>query len=393
MKKIAGILLLIVGIPLFLLFGLMAVITPFTEAGGIGVALVALFFAGVIAGATFVPAFFLLRAAVAEDKAAQALLASELPLADRIRSFRESNPDLQAKMLRRIGSSIYAKLLAGHVEDLEISEEEKSELALVEQELQLTADDVARVKRRFARPTVQKLSAEALSDHVLEADEREKIYELADFLGLNRTAVDQVLKTQALAIFKDYRDAAAADRRLSPEEERELDSVMGNLGLQSADLQKRDQDELAYFKLLWEVDNGILPEIPAPIILQKNEVCHLAVPADRLESKTVTVGRTGGSRGVSVRIAKGVTYRVGAARSQPIKAEVTQRHPGTLCITNKRVVFQAAKKGVVAPIRSIVSMNAFSDGVEFQKGATTYLFQFKRAELVPMILTAVVNRQ
>ena len=64
-------------------------------------------------------------------------------------------------------------------------------------------------------------------------------------------------------------------------------------------------------QVLYEAKRGIIPEIQSPIPLIEGEVCHSAVNAMRLVSKTITSGYSGGSRGFNVRLMKGVNYRIG----------------------------------------------------------------------------------
>ena len=392
MKKAFGIILLVVGIPLFLLFFIPLMAAPFMDDKPAGFEIALALILAMISGGLLFPAYKLLTSSAAERFAEALIIEAEGNLEDKIRSFLAENPRLSLAALRRIGNRLYAKLLGQHVEDLEITKDELAELRAVASEFQLSPEAETKVKKKYAKPAIEKISNQALSDHVVEGREREKIYELAEILEVSRETVDNILKKQALGIFKDYHQKAVSDRRLTPNEEAELGSILTNLGLSTSDLSTRDQEQLTYYKLLWEVENGILPEMDSPIILQKNEVCHLAIPAERLENKVVTVGRTTSSSGVSIKLAKGVRYRVGASRSRPIKQEVTHRYPGTLCITNRRVVFQAPAKGFTTPLRSIISLESYSNGVELQKGATTYLFQFRHAEIVPMILTALVNK-
>lgn len=169
---------------------------------------------------------------------------------------------------------------------------------------------------------------------------------------------------------------------------------MISLGLNQNEikLSNKNQKDLAYYKLLWEIENGNLPEVLAPIILQKNEMAHFVTNANLLETKEKITGYTSSSHGVSIRIARGLSYRVGQAKSKPIRQEVTIKHPGQLILTNKRLVFSAQKKGFVAPFNNLVSFDPYSDGMGFQKNNAYYLMQFNNSELFAMVLSSATKK-
>lgn len=85
-------------------------------------------------------------------------------------------------------------------------------------------------------------------------------------------------------------------------------------------------------------------------------------------------------------------YRVGAYRGHPIKEEVTFRYPGDLVITSKRIVFVASEKGFSIPINKLDNIEAYQDGLGFQKGSTYYLLTMEYPDLVGLIVTEAANR-
>ncbi len=72
---------------------------------------------------------------------------------------------------------------------------------------------------------------------------------------------------------------------------------------------------------------------------QADEVVVYVVPAFTFKDKEQVLGYRGKSSGVSVRLAKGLTYRTGGSGGNPIRGNVRKYHEGDLIITNKRVVF------------------------------------------------------
>lgn len=72
---------------------------------------------------------------------------------------------------------------------------------------------------------------------------------------------------------------------------------------------------------------------------QAKEIIVYVAPAYTFKDKEQVVGYTGKSSGVSVRVAKGLTYRTGGSGGHAIRDNVRKYNAGDLIITNKRVVF------------------------------------------------------
>lgn len=84
-----------------------------------------------------------------------------------------------------------------------------------------------------------------------------------------------------------------------------------------------------------------------PIVLKRDERVFLILAgAGLVEPRRQRGHYQGGSRGVSVRVAKGVTYRVGAHRGTFVQGDEvpTLIDEGVGVITNQRAVFQGSKQ-------------------------------------------------
>lgn len=107
-----------------------------------------------------------------------------------------------------------------------------------------------------------------------------------------------------------------------------------------------------------------------PINLQRGErVVWAFAGSQYLEDKTRRefVGR---SQGVSVRVMRGVYYRVGAFKGHPV--EHTERvlvDTGLVVVTDKNIYFAGSKKSVRIPYAKIVTFEPFSNGVGVMRDA------------------------
>ena len=95
-----------------------------------------------------------------------------------------------------------------------------------------------------------------------------------------------------------------------------------------------------------EIRNGRLPKLNTDTIsLAPSEHCHFVDKASLVTEETVTSHYEGRRSGWSLRVMKGVTYRIGASRGIPVKKRVQEYTNGLLYITNQRIIFVAREKG------------------------------------------------
>ena len=156
-----------------------------------------------------------------------------------------------------------------------------------------------------------------------------------------------------------------------------------------------------YFKIASsgaEVNSSILSEsTPLPVAesssvpMTADEVCHYNAPAIFLKTKNVVVGYSGGSRGASIRVVKGVSFRVGASKSAPVRGNVQEKTPGTLTITNKRVIFSADKGAFDKKLASISSITPYKDAVAFQFGDKHYTLLCDKPLYVYQLVARIIN--
>ena len=118
-----------------------------------------------------------------------------------------------------------------------------------------------------------------------------------------------------------------------------------------------------------DVLSGVIPqrmklEANLPINFQKDEKVVWVFPGcEYLEDRTHRQ-YVGGSQGVSLRIMKGVYYRVGVFAGQPVdRTERVHIDIGVVVVTNKHIYFAGPVKAVRVPYAKIVSFQPFSDGI------------------------------
>jgi len=189
---------------------------------------------------------------------------------------------------------------------------------------------------------------------------------------------DRNLKTLIINGWKRAVDKAFDDGILTEEEESRLSELKDHFSLSQEEL----DDDGTFSKLvkgavLRDVMDGKLPERvkidgTLPFNLQKKEkIIWVFQGVDYYEQKTRT-HYVGGSRGVSIRIAKGVYYRVGAFKGQRVQTtETVHVDRGLLGVTNKHIYFSGSVRHFRIAYSKIVAFEPYSDGIGVQRDAQT----------------------
>ncbi len=168
------------------------------------------------------------------------------------------------------------------------------------------------------------------------------------------------------------------DGILDTTEEKRLVEFKERFSLSQSELDRNGAlTKTAKAAVLRDVLNGVIPQRMSvdgnlPINLQKGEQIVWAFSGSKyLEDKTRRQF-VGGSQGVSIRVMKGVYYRVGAFKGQAVEhTERVHIDTGWVVVTNKNIYFAGPRKSVRLPYAKIVSFEPFSDGIGVMRDTAT----------------------
>jgi len=182
-------------------------------------------------------------------------------------------------------------------------------------------------------------------------------------------------KQSLLKLYSRLYDQFEADKELEEEEIETLGKIQEAFSLTNEDI-KFDERIRPYIYVNMIKKEGKLPlvnlqiEGGSPVVLKKGETVHFADRAVLKELKSVSLGYSGGSHGVSFRIAKGIRYRVGAHRGHIVKEDrFVETSRGVLLITNQRLFLHPflGHKPLSIPLNKILSYQCFNNGIEVYK--------------------------
>jgi hypothetical protein len=179
---------------------------------------------------------------------------------------------------------------------------------------------------------------------------------------------------------------------VAPNEAQHLKKIQGLLRLSDIDLGDL-VGRVSRAEALGRIDAGMPPEVTnPPVNLQFGERAYFAVGAQLLEERVVGRRYQGGSRGVSIRIMKGVSYRVGASSGTSVAVrDVVPVSVGSFCITSHRLIFSGNAKSFAFDRKKILSTKLHSDGITIapDSGATRTIQFTESAD--PYVVQRLVN--
>lgn len=141
--------------------------------------------------------------------------------------------------------------------------------------------------------------------------------------------------------------------------------LTGNTLNSNKSLMKKEEIEL--------INEGKLPTIKATNLnLSNEETCCYIDSAYTFKDKTITTGYKGTHNGVSIKIAKGLSYRTGGGNSKAIRQTQRTTYNGILYITTKRVIFTSQNESFDKTFDKITSIHETKKGLIIQIGSHTY---------------------
>jgi hypothetical protein len=235
---------------------------------------------------------------------------------------------------------------------------------------------------------------QALQDGTISSGESQDLKETLDHYGLGKK---ELLAIQQKAFALTF-GQTISDKKISEEEKKALEALVNYFGL-SLDEIRFDQRAFNKYYTLGLLDKGIFPQMESDgtgIILKKEEKVHWLCAAQTLRHKSVTQRINYGGLTGSVRIAKGLRYRVGSLNVSRVTSDVlTVEDTGLLWITNKRIGFKGAKKDFAIAYEKVLSFDVSSAGMVIAKEGrdTPYIIAPDDFDVPCAVLSALINQE
>lgn len=299
------------------------------------------------------------------------------------------NTDLHRKFRREL-ESLYRDFLIHCLKDRIFTDEEIAAIWHLKALFGLDDADHERIYREVALATYEKDLEEALSDARLSNEEREHLQRLSAYLVIPEDLRKASYNKITSRFVQDKFDEFTADEELSPEEEAELQAISRSLGVE-LHLDSKSAAKLQAMRQMWTINSGPLPPVHIHLTLPAGEQCYYVQHADWYEDRRVTkrIGFNGPS--LRIKIVKGVYWRAGNYSVQRTTQDVlTKIDTGVVYLTNKRLLFDGARKNQSIKLNKILDIIPYSNGVGIEKdGGKSPILTFKN-EI--HIFTAILAR-
>ena len=219
-----------------------------------------------------------------------------------------------------------------------------------------------RRRRLRARHLYQQHLERALADGVLSEEEARELANVREERDLSAAEVRMV----AISLYRRALKDAIADSRITAEEHETLDRLREQLGLSDADLAD-DVAQLQRIRVLAAIERCELPRVDSPAQLAEAEICHWVVQAS-LADQLVVPGRRTALRAVRFELAADTPFSASGERSalRP-SPEILPIDMGMAMVTNRRTIFQGARRNVSVPHMKLRSLDLFQDGIALEE--------------------------
>jgi hypothetical protein len=227
---------------------------------------------------------------------------------------------------------------------------------------------------------------------------------------MRRGDVDNVLATHGrhglrnidgvkLRLYQEAAATACADRSITAAEDQYLAHLRDVLELHPGITAPIDLN-LQRIDIIGRIESGQLPVLQNPgISMQRGETPHFIFDnVQFLQERVLRTYYQGGSSGVSIRIMRGVSYRVGAHRGERVsETGLVHLDTGRLIMTSKRIIFSGPSRGFTLPIAKIVNVAAYSNGASITRDSIAqnnrpFVFIYDDdPELMNVALSAILN--
>lgn len=241
----------------------------------------------------------------------------------------------------------------------------------------------------------QEVLTQYLSDGVLSDEEMTKLKELQEEFGLSD---EDVKKLQEIGV-SGYLQQVSSDERITDDEKESLEVIMTYFGLEPKDI-AFDQASFNKFYSLALIDKGILPIVASGnhnlnLIFKTGEILHYGQNATLRKLKNVTTrvnysGLTG-----SVKIMRGLRYRVGSIKVGCETNEIyAPEDTGGFYLTNQCIGFLGSRKQFSIPYEKIGSFEIGPGGLRIFKDGkeTPYIVTLDDYEVSLAIISNLLNR-
>jgi hypothetical protein len=305
----------------------------------------------------------------------------------------EEQYHLSPSSAAKLHIALYAKAYHGFVADNRLSDSEATYLDELRNLFAIGEPEILSIERETLLPRFEETVTTLIEDGIVTFDERAAIDQLANDLRVS-PQLRQELHSKPLAqVLNKALAERLTGRRMSDNDFDEFVDIARHLGIHPS-FDNATAESMRRCAYLWRIESGEFPIIRASLQLHDDELCHFVAAARWLESGSRTFASSQYAFDSSVRVARGIAYRVGGSRPRRLTVdELAEVDTGTLYLTSQRVIFQGADHSFAQALDTLRSVDVFADGIAFERDADRHphLVLDDHAAAAAVLLTALLR--
>lgn len=229
------------------------------------------------------------------------------------------------------------------------------------------------------RETIRRLVMEASTygTHTTSLPDQVRSTAQRSFIGPEETA--QIVREA----WDEALEQALSDHVMTVEEEERLSNAARLLQMNVTHIREGELGERVLMaRSVRDLLEGRLPKMPAayqaplPFNFQASEQLVWSFANVEYYEERTRREYVGRSQGVSLRVTKGVYYRVGGFRGHPVeKTSLERMDQGPLALTTKHIYFGGQSKIIRIPYNKIVGFKPYSDALGVMRDAASARLQ------------------
>lgn len=246
--------------------------------------------------------------------------------------------------------------------------------------------------KREGKGKYNEILKEYLADGKLDANEKQELEKITKEYGLSHEELLDAHKKASSLAFQNI----ISDSKITEDEKKALEELTCYFGVSHEDY-KFGQKAFNKFYTLGLIDKGILPEIKEhdiDIVFKKGEVLHWGYSAVLKKYKRVTERIQYRGPTASIKIMKGLRYRIGSVKFSTQSSEyLINEDSGAFWLTNQRIGFRGSRKNFAFPYSKIHSFELTQAGLVISKEGkeTPYIIGMDDYDVPCLIISNILN--
>lgn len=270
---------------------------------------------------------------------------------------------------------IYSQAVHLRAFDGTLDDDDRRGLLALKVAFELTDGEADAALERAISDVYEYVMSDALADDRFTDAERERLEAIAKGLSIPEALREQLYAKAAKRSIQRVFSTAVADGRYTGHEEQAVLALAASLNVKMTHSDETTR-LVERMRLLGRIVDGQLPDEPVAIALKRGETCHfVAEGVTHKELRTVTKRVNYGGPTASIKIMKGVRWRVGSVAVQRVSEDVlTALDTVTFYVTSSRIFLQGERKNTTVALSKIAHFTLYQDGLQIEKDTGRDIF-------------------